>query len=529
MNNNSIEEQQINSQDNKTPTVEKNQPKASEPLKKKSKWWLWVLISCTSLIIIAIVIIIVGAIWIYNKSADHQDDINITPQEYSDEFVTYLQDYQEAIILFTAINHVSTEEVSHDTWQGWITENELQWEALQEQNIFLSENLDALDDQDKETLGNLTLPFVSQANAYSLSAGDLTGEAIRVRPPGENRAEVFTTDQQTQFIIETYPPQDVAKKLMTETGMTAEQTQVYLQEYKAYSAKSYKESAGVRKATEIGAFLVVDVGGLIATGPTLKLTQLGVVGTIKLTAFLLQSTQVALKVADEGGKLYANISGEQSPFDEKSPVVVTEKDLSKVNLLYTAGETLVEAKSGKFNWRNYVNLYQGVKGYYDESLKNTKNKDKVIQLKPKLQGIKPEVSESGEEILIEMSDETYESLAKKYQSDKLLQAGFPAGVFIVDGDKISTDPDIEIRKPVDLSKVDPKKFSQGLQNCLCQLGCTKEKWNCAVVSCYYDTSNECSENTQGECYCGSFGCGRASMVTTGDEAQSCYEKYGLKE
>lgn len=497
--------------------------------KKKSKWWLWVLISCTSLVIIAIIALIIGAIWIFKVADDKQEETTITPEEYSNQFVEYLQDYQEAIMLFTAINHVSTEEVEYATWQEWIVDNEAQWDALQEKNKYLTNNLDSLDDEDKKALGNQTLPFIKQANAYNLTPGDLTGEAVRARPPGENRAEVFTTDQKTQFIIETYPPKDVVKKLMQETGMTAEEAHIYLAEYKNYSEKAYQESAGVRKAAEIGVFLVVDVGGLVATGPTLKLTQLGVVGTIKLGAFLLQSTQVALKVADEGGKLYANVTGEESPFDKDSPVVVAEKDLGKVNLLYTAGETLVEAKQGKFSWRNYVNLYQGVKGYYDEYLKNTKSSNKVIQLKPQTKGIEPEEGESGEEIMLEVGTETYESLSQKYQAEKLLQAGFPEGVFIVEDEKISTDPNIEIIKEVDLSEIDPSEYSKGLRNCLCQLGCEKEKWNCAVVSCYYDTSNECSENSTGECYCGSFGCGRASMVTSGEAAQSCYQTYGLKE
>ena len=54
-------------------------------------------------------------------------------------------------------------------------------------------------------------------------------------------------------------------------------------------------------------------------------------------------------------------------------------------------------------------------------------------------------------------------------------------------------------------------LSNEVRSCLCQEACTQEKWNCGVVSCYYDTTQSCSEYTKGECYCGGFGCGRASI------------------
>lgn len=59
--------------------------------------------------------------------------------------------------------------------------------------------------------------------------------------------------------------------------------------------------------------------------------------------------------------------------------------------------------------------------------------------------------------------------------------------------------------------IDKSNLNKGQLNCLCEYACTAQNWNCAVVSCYYDTKNTCSEYTQGECLCSGFGCGRASI------------------
>jgi hypothetical protein len=66
--------------------------------------------------------------------------------------------------------------------------------------------------------------------------------------------------------------------------------------------------------------------------------------------------------------------------------------------------------------------------------------------------------------------------------------------------------------------IDPAQLSDNQKRCLCTAACTKESWNCAVVSCYWDPSNSCNEYYQGECYCGGFGCGRAkiSALSGGD-------------
>lgn len=54
-------------------------------------------------------------------------------------------------------------------------------------------------------------------------------------------------------------------------------------------------------------------------------------------------------------------------------------------------------------------------------------------------------------------------------------------------------------------------------DCLCYEACSNIYWDCAVVSCYYDPTNYCSEYYTGECYCGSFGCGRATISNVNDE------------
>ncbi|HOY46514.1 MAG TPA: hypothetical protein PKU95_02680 [Candidatus Dojkabacteria bacterium] len=70
--------------------------------------------------------------------------------------------------------------------------------------------------------------------------------------------------------------------------------------------------------------------------------------------------------------------------------------------------------------------------------------------------------------------------------------------------------------------IDESALSDRQKSCLCTAACTKESWNCAVVSCYYDPSNECNEYYSGECYCGGFGCGRAKIsVLSGGDMLDC--------
>ena len=74
---------------------------------------------------------------------------------------------------------------------------------------------------------------------------------------------------------------------------------------------------------------------------------------------------------------------------------------------------------------------------------------------------------------------------------------------------------------------------KALNNCLCRCGCTEEGWKCGAVVCIYDPQGTfdsyCSDVSKGECVCSGFGCGRASMPSSGECYEECYKEYGPAE
>jgi len=74
--------------------------------------------------------------------------------------------------------------------------------------------------------------------------------------------------------------------------------------------------------------------------------------------------------------------------------------------------------------------------------------------------------------------------------------------------------------------VSQAELNQAYQNCLCRCGCTAANWNCASVSCTFNTTDyagspSCEEAANGPCLCEGFGCGRAPIVTSGECYDSC--------
>jgi len=72
------------------------------------------------------------------------------------------------------------------------------------------------------------------------------------------------------------------------------------------------------------------------------------------------------------------------------------------------------------------------------------------------------------------------------------------------------------------------ELNQAYQNCLCKCGCTEANWNCAAVSCTFNTSDytgspSCEDAAAGPCKCEGFGCGRAPIVTSGACYDSCQQ------
>jgi len=74
--------------------------------------------------------------------------------------------------------------------------------------------------------------------------------------------------------------------------------------------------------------------------------------------------------------------------------------------------------------------------------------------------------------------------------------------------------------------VSSAELNQAYQNCLCRCGCTAANWNCASVSCTFNTTDyggspSCEDAANGPCLCEGFGCGRAPIVTSGECYESC--------
>jgi len=74
--------------------------------------------------------------------------------------------------------------------------------------------------------------------------------------------------------------------------------------------------------------------------------------------------------------------------------------------------------------------------------------------------------------------------------------------------------------------VSQAELNQAYQNCLCRCGCTAANWNCAAVSCTFNTTDytgspNCEDASLGPCKCEGFGCGRAQTVTSGECYDAC--------
>ncbi len=63
-------------------------------------------------------------------------------------------------------------------------------------------------------------------------------------------------------------------------------------------------------------------------------------------------------------------------------------------------------------------------------------------------------------------------------------------------------------------------------NCLCKCGCAAKSWDCSSVACVYSPddltgSPECEDAGNGQCKCQGFGCGRATLPTSGECYDAC--------
>lgn len=362
--------------------------------------------------IILLVLVIGIGLWYFQlkaspgKLTNDNKAVITNDGEYNTKIVELIHNYESAVILISAIHTADRTIVPYEKWHGWLIENEQQWKDVEK----IIKELDTYTPKAEKH----RIPFY----VYAQSAREM----FEVKPmpiEGSDSSQKYTPEGLVRYTMNTTPPSEVINKMKERFGIDSKTAQELIDKYKIIDEKSYKDNAAAKEilsgAGSFVSFAVIDVGGFVMTGGTAYVAKKL---TTKLAYYgltLIQGADIVTTV----GKTTGLISS------KNKTVALTADQIQNADFITTMVQTVVEGKQGKYDWKNYVDIYKGLNAY----IENKKSPDNVLSL-------------SATENTLSKSNQTAEDYYQKININEILKNTFPKGAFVIDGKTIITDPDL---------------------------------------------------------------------------------------